>query len=68
MPRFSYISCSPNQRLYTHKHNRAEHTDTAVGLTGLGFRYVPYELPWMTRGCLSNKLMLRKHKILVEDD
>jgi len=68
MPRLGYISCSSNQRLYYQKYNRAEHTHSAVGHTGSSVRYLPHELPWMTRGWLSRKLMLRKHKILVDDD
>ena len=68
MPGFGYILCSSNQRLYTHNYNRVEHTDPVVGLTGFRFRYLPYELPWMTRGWLSRNLRLCKHKIRVEDE
>ena len=54
--------------MYTHKQNRAEQIDPAVGLTGFMFRYVPHEIPWMAQGCFSMKLMLNKHKFLVEND
>ena len=68
MPIIGYILRSSNQRLYSHKHNRAEYTDPAVDLTGFSVRYLPHKLPWMARKWLSRKLMLRKHKTLVEND